>query len=204
MDTTQHTQCTAFEGYRRIASGTLADVAAQAKTAMDEGPSAPVLIFDDETGEFVEVDYRGTVEDVRARLMPAEGTLSGGSGESETDGPRGPGRPKLGVVAHEVTLLPRHWDWLYSQPGGASVALRKLVEQARKANEEKDRLRLAQEAAYRFMSALAGNLPNYEEALRAFYNDNRERFEELIMVWPVDVRDYTLRLTSKVFEIREA
>ncbi|NMC83373.1 MAG: DUF2239 family protein, partial [Armatimonadetes bacterium] len=74
----------------------------------------------------------------------------------------------------------------------------------RKANEEKDRLRLAQEAAYRFMSALAGNLPNYEEALRAFYNDNRERFEELITVWPVDVRDYTLRLTSKVFEIREA
>ncbi|NMC82536.1 MAG: DUF2239 family protein [Armatimonadetes bacterium] len=204
MDTTQHTQCTAFEGYRRIASGTLADVAVQAKTAMDKGPSAPVLIFDDTTGEHIEVDYRGTVADVRARLMPAEGTLSDESTEAEAEGPRGPGRPKLGVVAHEVTLLPLHWDWLYSQPGGASVALRKLVEQARKDNEEKDRLRIAQEAAYRFMSALAGNLPNFEEALRAFYNGNGERFEELISVWPVDVRDYTLRLISKVFEIGEA
>lgn len=147
MDTTQHARCTAFEGYRRIASGTLADVAVQAKTAMDKGPSAPVLIFDDETGEHIEVDYQGTVADVRNRLKPVENTTSDETHPAQASGSRSPGRPKLGVVAHEVTLLPRHWDWLYSQPGGASVALRKLVEQARKDNEEKDRLRIAQEAA---------------------------------------------------------
>lgn len=204
MDTNQNTQCTAFEGYRRIASGSLPDVAVKAKEAMDSGPLAPVLVFNDTTGEFIEVDYRGTVEDVRNRLAPAESASLDDSPEAEADGPRGPGRPKLGVVAHEVTLLPRHWDWLYSQPGGASVALRKLVEQARKDNEAKDRFRVAQEAAYRFMSALAGNLPNYEEALRAFYAGNRERFEDMITTWPVDVRDYTLGLTTPVFEIGDA
>ncbi len=75
--------------------------------------------------------------------------------------PRGRGRPKLGVVAREVTLLPRHWDWLNAQPGGASVALRKLVEQARRANGDADRARAAREAAYHFMSAMAGDLPAF-------------------------------------------
>ena len=93
--------------------------------------------------------------------------------------PRGRGRPKLGVVAREVTLLPRHWDWLNSQSGGASVALRKLVEAARLAGDDKDRTRHAQEAAYRFMTALAGNLPGYEEATRALYAADPARFDAI-------------------------
>src|ERR1700690_3457045 len=110
--------CTAFAGARRIASGDLKDVAWKAKRVADRGGPAPVLIFDDLSGEVIEVDFRGTPADVLKTLSePA---------------PRGPGRPRLGVVAREVKLLPRHWDWLASQPGGASVALRKLVEEARR------------------------------------------------------------------------
>jgi hypothetical protein len=182
--------CTAFEGTRMIATGDLAHVAAETKRVLDRGGMAPVLVFDDETAEPVEIDFRGTVDDVLARLPRPV------AGETES---RGPGRPKLGVVAREVTLLPRHWDWLNSQPGGASVALRKLVEQARKESEGADRIRRAQEAAYRFTSAVCGNLPGYEEALRALYNTDRARFEQQTDAWPADVRDYARKLAAEAF-----
>ena len=99
-----------------------------------------------------------------------------------------------------MTLLPRHWEWLNSQPGGASVALRKLVEQARRANEGKDRVRQAQEATYRFMSAMAGDMAGYEEAIRALYANARERFDGLIQPWPEDVRDHVRKLAAAAFE----
>ena len=108
--------------------------------------------------------------------------------------PRGRGRPRLGVIAKEVTLLPRHWDWLNVQPGGASVALRKLVDEARKTSGDRDRVRAAQEAAYRFMSAIAGNLPGFEEATRALFAYDRRGFTHLVANWPEDVRDYAVRL----------
>jgi hypothetical protein len=108
--------------------------------------------------------------------------------------PRGRGRPKLGVVAREVTLLPRHWEWLGTQPGGASVALRKLVEEARRTSGDRDRSRAARDAAYHFMSAMAGNLPGFEEASRALFADDRRRFAGLIAGWPDDVRDHTVKL----------
>jgi hypothetical protein len=100
----------------------------------------------------------------------------------------------LGVVAKEVTLLPRHWDWLNLQPGGASVALRKLVEEARRTSGHHDRVRAAQESAYRFMSAVAGNLSGFEEAARALFAYDRRRFSQMIAAWPDDVRDYAVRL----------
>ena len=108
--------------------------------------------------------------------------------------PRGRGRPKLGVVAREVTLLPRHWEWLNAQPGGASVALRKLVEEARRANGDRDRQRAARDAAYHFMSAMAGNLAHFEEASRALFADDRRRFAGLIASWPADIRDHVVKL----------
>ena len=113
---------------------------------------------------------------------------------------RGPGRPKLGVVAREVTLLPRHWEWLNAQPGGASVALRKLVDAARVTHADNDRRRLAQQSADRFMSALAGNEPGYEEAARALYAGDRDRFERSMVAWPADVRDYAVQLASAAFD----
>jgi uncharacterized protein len=142
-----------------------------------------VLIFDDETSEPVELDLRGTPEEALARIEP----------------PRRPGRPKLGVVAREVTLLPRHWEWLNVQPGGASVALRKLVEEARKAHADRDRVRRAQESAYRFLSAMAGNEAGYEESLRALFAGDAGRFEECSAGWPADVCDHARRLASAVW-----
>ncbi len=112
---------------------------------------------------------------------------------------RGPGRPKLGVVAREVTLLPRHWDWLNSQPGGASVALRKLVEEARKSHSGKDRRREAQNAAYKFLTAMAGNEQGFEEALRALFAGDHERFEQFSEAWPADVRDHGRMLAEASF-----
>src|SRR5260370_37536385 len=146
MPDSHSTHCTAFAGSKRIATGELREVALAAKAIWDREKWAQVLIFDDVTSDLIEVDFRGSPEDVGRRIaeeVPAE--------------PRRPGRPRLGVVAREVTLLPRHWDWLASQPGGASVALRKLVEEARLSNQGRDRRRHAEEAAYPCLSAKAGN-----------------------------------------------
>jgi len=188
-------QCTAFEGSRRVASGGLAEVALKVKVVLDRGERAPVLIFDDATSELVELDFRGTAEEVLRKL--GEGEVL--EAKPEEEAPRGPGRPRLGVVAREVTLLPRHWEWLNRQPGGASVALRKLVEEARRVNGAKDRVRQAQECAYRFLSAMAGNEPGFEEALRALFAGNRARFGEWVDGWPVDVRDHAKKLAEGAF-----
>lgn len=104
------------------------------------------------------------------------------------------GRPTLGVVGREVTLLPRHWDWLNAQPGGASVSLRKLVDQARKTGGERERRREAQQRAYRVMAALAGDLPGFEEGSRALFADDLARLEVIAADWPPDVAAYVLRL----------
>jgi len=198
MADSEQIACTAFEGTRRIASGELLYVGGRAKKVIDRGGTEPVLLFDDATGETIEVDFRGTPADVLNRLSAASGAgaASGASTKLKLDGPRGPGRPKLGVVAREVTLLPRHWDWLSSQPGGASVALRKLVNEARRANHGKDRVRRSQEAAYRFMSTMAGNEVGFEEAARALFAGDGGRFDELVRAWPAAVREYARKLAE--------
>lgn len=179
--------CTAFDGHRLIASGPLAEVALATKHAIDAGAAGPVLVFDDQSSLPVEIDFRGTPDDVLSRLALVA---------PETDKPtaRGPGRPKLGVVAREITLLPRHWDWLAGQPGGASATLRRLVEDARRGHRE--RARRSSEALDRFLQAMGGNLPHYEEASRAYWRGERERFEELLRDWPADVRDHARRLAA--------
>jgi len=170
---------TAFQGLHKIAVGSLPQVAISVRDL----PQGAYLVFDDATGRQVDLDTRGTPDEISVRYAE----------ETSTE-PRGRGRPRLGVVAREVTLLPRHWDWLNSQPGGASVALRKLVEHARRTSGDRDRLRAAQESAYRFMSAVGGNLPGFEEASRALFAYERRRFGELIAGWPEDVRDYAIKL----------
>jgi hypothetical protein len=193
--------CTAFEGSRRIAFGELAHVAVKAKEVIDRGERGPVLIFDDQTSQLIEVDFRGTEKEVVERLTAAagQGVKEAEPDQEEKSGPRGPGRPRLGVVAREVTLLPRHWEWLNSQPGGASIALRKLVDEARRVNAGKDRVRQAREAAYRFLSAMAGNEPFFEEATRSLFAGNAERFGEMVAGWPVDVRDHATKLAAASF-----
>jgi len=180
---------TAFEGQRRLVSGTLAEVALAVKRA---GQAAlPVIIFSDASGRSLDLDLRGSDEEIIARLPKATPVPEP---ETQSIEPRGRGRPKLGVVAREVTLLPRHWEWLNTQPGGASVALRKLVDEARRASGDRDRLRVARDAAYHFMSTMAGNLKNFEEASRALFADDNRRFGGLIAEWPADIRDHVVKL----------
>jgi hypothetical protein len=187
----------AFEGDRCIGSGDLRDVARSARQALGRQPHASILIFNSSTSALVDVDFRGSADDVVARIPLAE--PSAADEDTAVTTPRGPGRPKLGVVAREITLLPRHWDWLAQQKGGASVAIRKLVDAARRNNEGGDRIRLAQEAAYRFMSAMAGNRQHFEEAIRALFAGDARRFEQLIAEWPADVRDHAARLATPAF-----
>jgi len=186
MNSESQASYTAFEGYRRIARGALASVALAIKRAMARDPAHAVLIFDDTAGRPIDIDVRGSEEEVLARFGQSPGH---GHGQH-----RGRGRPRLGVVSREVTLLPRHWQWLAAQPGGASVALRKLVETARRARSAEDRSREAQERAYHFMSAIAGDLPGFEEASRALFARQRVRFGKLIAVWPADVREHAMLL----------
>jgi hypothetical protein len=151
-------------------------------------------MYDDSNGHIIDLDIRGTDEEMVARLGQYLASEAEAVVFPESSEPRGRGRPKLGVVAREVTLLPRHWDWLNSQPGGASVVLRRLVEEARRTSGDKDRRRSAQEAAYRFMSSMAAHLPGYEEALRSLFAYDRRRFAEQMASWPADVRDYAVKL----------
>ena len=189
----------AFEGDRCIASGDLHDVARAAKQKLDRRKDASILVFDGRNSGPVEIDLRGSLDDVLARL-PDIADVRAADDDAASPAPRGPGRPKLGVVAREVTLLPRHWEWLARQSGGASVALRKLVDAARRTGEGGDRLREAQEAAYRFMSVMAGNRPHYEGAVRALFAGDCRGFEKLIAEWPVDVRDHTAKLAERAFD----
>ncbi|MBS0270060.1 MAG: DUF2239 family protein [Proteobacteria bacterium] len=179
---------TAFDGRRRFVSGSRAEVIEAIRTRWAKQPNMSLLIFDDSTGGQIDFDLRETA-DVPAAKSPS----------SLAEEARSPGRPKLGVVPREVTLLPRHWEWLAAQPGGASVTLRKLVDDARRKNADADIIRTARERAYRFMSAMAGNLAGFEEATRALFAGDRARFEKLTGKWAGDVRDYTHRLADGAF-----
>ena len=188
-------RCTAFSGPQRIASGELRHVAMKAKQAYDLHPDRPVLVFDDADARTVEVPLELPAADL-LRLLAQPQLVANADA---VPAPRKPGRPKLGVVAREITLLPRHWDWLAAQPGGASVALRRLVEEARKVSSGDDRRRAAQEATFRFMQAMAGDQPGFEEASRALFAGDVSRFEEQVAHWADDVRDHALWLATDAF-----
>jgi uncharacterized protein len=181
METTK--KYTAFVGERIVASGALEELLPKLKAAFDGNRSTMFLIFDDETGGQIDFDLRGSVEELLAR-------------NCQTPPQAGPGRPRLGVVSREVTLLPRHWDWLGQQPNGASAAIRRLIDEARKREPEGTRRQEALHATERFLFAMAGDLPGYEEATRALYRGDDKRFAELISTWPEDIRNYALRLSK--------
>lgn len=181
---------TAFADSKKIAAGDILEVANKVKKYLLKENKSQILIFDDDSSNQIELDLRGSLESVLRRL---ETSLTENHDAAKK---AGPGRPKLGVTAKEVTLLPEHWEWLARQPGGASVTLRKLVEDAKKKNQAKDLLRQAQEATYKFMTVMAGDLPSYEEALRALYASDSKKFEKMISAWPKDIQDYTWRLAK--------
>lgn len=166
-------EVTAFFDDRVVARGSREAVIRQVRDAFPRGGS-DILVFDNETGDLVDLDYRGVVSVAHVSAPH-----------------RGRGRPRLGVMSREVTLLPRHWDWLARQPGGASAALRRLVDAARKEPQGPD---AARDAVYRFLTHMAGDRPGYEEALRALYRGDIDRFREIMMPWPEAVRRFTEEL----------
>jgi hypothetical protein len=185
----------AFLGTRRIARGELPEVARAACSAVRRAANEPLLVFDDAEGRQVELDLRGTPAQAAARVLATPAATPAPTGAPT----RARGRPQLGVVAREVTLLPSHWEWLTMQPGGASVALRKLVDEARRTGGAQDQVRLAQERTYRFLHAIAGNLPGYEEAVRGLFGRRRAAFDAAAAAWPEDIRAYALELATKAF-----
>lgn len=191
--------CTAFHDTTRIASGPLPVVALAVKAALAAEPTAAILVFDDATGKVVDLDLRGSDAEIIARLAASTGgaaPVAEADASPAPDAPRGRGRPKLGVIAREVTLLPRHWDWLALQPGGASQALRRLVDAARRNDGGRSQARAGQAAAYAFLSAMAGNRAGFEEATRALFAGDRERFAEHARGWPYDIRAYAEKLLA--------
>jgi uncharacterized protein len=197
--------CSAFVGSRLLLAGALDDVALAVKAATREARD-PILVFDDATGRVVDLDLRGSKSDIIARLpkILADGAVSPARCDASAEPAqeaekRGRGRPKLGVVPREVTLLPRHWDWLAAQPGGASVTLRRLVDEARRSGAPLERQRDAREAAYRFMSAMAGNLPGFEEATRALFAGDAAKFASLVAAWPQAISAYSKKLGADGF-----
>ncbi|WP_306222785.1 DUF2239 family protein [Bosea beijingensis] len=182
---------TAFHDATRIAGGPLATVALAVRAVLTADPAAAILVFDDATGKVVDLDLRGSEAEIAARYTSRDNAAA-----ASDDAPRGRGRPKLGVVAREVTLLPRHWGWLALQPGGASQALRRLVDEARKADGGRSRTRAAQAAAYAFIATMAGDREGFEEASRALFAGDDERFAEHSRTWPQDIRTHTEKLLT--------
>ena len=181
---------TVFSGDRHLISADLRTMLARVWEHV-QGGGEPVLIFEDRNGRQIDFDLRGTLEEVLARAAPPV--------------PRpGPGRPKLGVVSREVSLLPRHWEWLERQPSGISSALRRLVDEARKREPDKERARLAREAAAAFMWGMAGDRPGFEEASRALFAGDQQRLEALVDAWPPDIRTHLLQLTRQAARLEGA
>jgi len=175
---------TTFEGPTRRLTAPLADTL----SLLHAAPRAGLLTFDDQTGRSVDFNLSGTLDDVLARHAP------------ET--PRtGPGRPKLGVVSREVSLLPRHWEWLERQRGGASATLRRLIDEARRADPDGERRAQAQAAADRFLGAVGGDLPGFEAATRALYAGQRAAFEDALAAWPPDIRTHALHLAAPALDV---
>jgi hypothetical protein len=183
---------TAFEGSQKIAQGSLSEVVLKVKKRIGRASAHDVLIFSDDTGKTMDISFEGGEKDLLRRLEVY----------TKAEAPReasGPGRPKLGVISREVSLLPRHWEWLATQSGGASATIRNLIEEARKKSAGAPTVKQVQERTYKFMYALAGDLPNYEEALRALYKRDKKSFVSLIAAWPKDVREHAALLSAAAF-----
>ncbi|MCL4078428.1 DUF2239 family protein [Coriobacteriia bacterium Es71-Z0120] len=180
---------TLFADAEAVASGGRAEIAAAIAELLERDDPRTLLVFDDVTGEQVDIDRR-------------EASSAGAPAEAPER--KGPGRPRLGVVSREVTLLPRHWEWLNAQPSGASAALRRLVDQARRQNERGDRVRRSREAAFRFMTAMAGNLVGFEEACRSLFAGDERGFESHLAAWPEDVARFSAKLAADAFDAEDA
>lgn len=184
----------AFAGTNLVARGLLAEVVRQSKALFDQGEAQQIALYDDATGHPVDIDFTGSVDDVLAKLA-AHPVV--GDGHHQPGEKKKPGRPKLGVVSREISLLPRHWHWLSTQRGGASAALRRLVDTARKNGAEGDQVRSAIDAAHRFMWDIAGDLPDFEEASRSLFARDFDTFANFIASWPSGIQEQLNRFVRR-------
>lgn len=171
----------AFEGTTLFAQGSALEVALKIKKRLMKDENTMILIFEEKTGKQIDLNLSGSINDIQKRFANKPELKN-------NDSPK-VGRPKLGVVSKEISLLPRHWEWLASQSTSASVTLRRLVEEAQRRNKDVDVIRLSQEATNRFMTAMAGDLLGYEDALRALYAREQKTFEKYLSSWPKDIRE---------------
>ncbi len=184
---------TAFDGFQLLSRGSLEKIALDVKKRLKANREARILIFSDLTGRQIDLDLSGTENDVIDRLKVYA--------PQRQEEQRGAGRPRLGVVPREISLLPRHWEWLANQEGGASATIRSLIDEKNMVVlQEKYRIKQAQEGTYKFLSAIAGNLPNFEEATRFLFRKDKVKFEEFITNWHEDIKKYALTLSKEVFK----
>lgn len=181
---------TAFEEFKIVSQGTLDDVAISVKHRLKEQGSSNILIFSDSTGRQIDLDLSGTDKQVLDRLK----VFTTSSVQTQS----GAGRPKLGVLPREISLLPSHWEWLLNQEGGSSAVIRNLIDEKMK-TQLIHKNKIAQERTYKFLSAHAGNLPSFEDAVRFLYRKDKKKFMDQISGWPKDVLKYTLSLSSDAF-----
>ncbi len=185
------TSFSAFDGHQLLFKGAFSEVVLKIKKRIGKDSNSSILIFSDATGKTMDFNFQGTEKDILKRL---EVFVTEKSQPLE-----GPGRPRLGVVSREISLLPRHWEWLASQPGGASATLRKFVDAEMRKSSDGPSVQQAQERAYKFMNVMAGDLEGYEDALRALYRKDKKQFTASIKNWAPDVKTYVVELASPVF-----
>ncbi|MGJ8529363.1 DUF2239 family protein [Maritalea sp.] len=186
-------ECVAFVGHHLIAAGALAEVVNEVKRHHDRNPNELIHVFNGQDSSMIEIDLRGSVEDVFDRLFKKDVHAE------DAVPPKRVGRPKLGVVSKEITLLPRHWDWLRQQRGGASVTLRKLVGEAMRVSDPNRDQRQLQSKTYGLMTAVAGDLPKFEEAARALFALDGDKFKAETSDWPSPLRDHLLKISKDLF-----
>tara|TARA_B100001013_G_scaffold338302_1_gene259147 strand:+ start:260 stop:835 length:576 start_codon:yes stop_codon:yes gene_type:complete len=152
-----------------IAQGELPAVIREAQRQF---PEAEPCLYKLDNGKRVDIDWRGDAEEVIKRLPaalvpPAEKR----------------GRPKLGVISKEVTLLPEHWEWLSVQRGGASTTLRRLIDSAMSSMTPAQERRIKQDQLYSMMRVFEDEA-GFEAASRALYRLDEAAFSQAIGNWP--------------------
>ena len=187
-----------FKGQDKLSAGPVSEVAKYLKSLVDQGDAPNYLIFKSSNGQQIDFDLGGSETDVEQRYGSSKhASLADSAADTP---PKTRGRPKLGVVGREVTLLPRHWEWLDRQRGGSSAALRRLIDAERKNNADEDRVRIAQDSTNRFIYAMAGNLAGFEEAVRALYAGDKAGFAQHIRSWPADIKQCTIDFARDAFD----
>lgn len=189
------TSYTAFENDQILTQGPLDQVVLKIKRKLGNAAHSSILIFSDQSGKIMDFNFSGSEAEVIKRLDIYVSSSSPASSEIQ-----GPGRPKLGVISREVSLLPRHWEWLAQQSSSVSAILRKMIEEAMKKSSTANETKQSQERTYQFMSVMAGNLSQYEEALRALYQKNQKLFFSLIDKWPTDIKKHVTSLAKDAFD----